>query len=208
VIPMLAWELVPSRGVIANAAEQFGRRLWAPTVVVTLILFGGFLHYLALGLPGVVGYDHNMTLPVAWEEMGRLVEDLEHTTEKTTGHEALVVGMDKYYIASQMAFYRRDALNPQEGVENTTSSNLFYGNGLMYEYWFPSREQNGRTLILVSFDVKGLEYKVVAARVRSLGPIREQSITKNGRTVGHFFYRLAYGYHAGQDKGRLSKMQR
>ncbi len=201
VIPMLAWELVPSRGVIANAAEQFGRRLWAPTVVVTLILFGGFLHYLALGLPGVVGYDHNMTLPVAWEEMGRLVEDLEHTTEEMTGQEPLVVGMDKYYIASQMAFYRRDALNPQEGVVNTTS-NLFYGNGLMYEYWFPSREQNGRTLILVSFDAKALEYKVVAARVRSLGPIQEQSITKNGRTVGHFFYRLAYGYHAGQDKER------
>jgi dolichol-phosphate mannosyltransferase len=97
--------------------------------------------------------------------------------------------MDKYALASELAFYRRHG---SKGVEQTSSRHHFGGSGLMYGFWFPPREHAGRTLLLISLDRTNLERQNIP-RWATLGPLEERRISKYGRHVP-YFYRIARGY--------------
>lgn len=168
--------------------ETVGRQLWPLTLVAIVLLFGGFLHYVTIGLPGA-GVAGDMDLPVAWEELGRDVEQLAERIKADLGAEPLVVGMDKYAVASELAFYRRHG---REGVEQTSSRHHFGGSGLMYGFWFPPRQHAGRTLLLVSLDRANLERQNIPRWAR-LGPIEERRVPKHGWCV-RYFCRTAYDY--------------
>lgn len=165
-----------------------GGRLWAITLAALVLLFGGFLHYLTIGLPGV-GIDNSMTLPTAWEEIGRDVELLENQIEQEHGVEPLVVGMDRYRIASELAFYRRAG---REGIEQTCGRHLFGGNALMYFFWFEPEQQAGRLLLLVGLDREDLDRPNIPRWAR-LDPIQERIVHKHGLEV-RYFCRIAYEY--------------
>ena len=53
--------------------------------------------------------------------------------ESSTGKEPLRVGMDRYSLSSEVAFYDPD----QDAVRNTAGRSLFGFDSLMYELWFP-----------------------------------------------------------------------
>ena len=95
---------------------------------------------------------------------------LEEQIGKDLGIEPLVVGMDKYALASELAFYRRHG---KEGVEQTSSRHHFGGSGLMYGFWFPPQQYAGRTLLLISLDRTNLERQNIPRWAR-LGPIEER----------------------------------
>lgn len=168
--------------------DAFGRRLWPFTLVASVLVFGGFLHYLSLGLPGV-GIDKALGLPAAWEELGLDVERLAEQVRSDLGAEPLVVGMDKYALASELAFYRRHG---QKGVELTSSRHHFGGSGLMYGFWFPPRQYAGWTLLLISLDRRNLERQNIPRWAR-LDPIEERTVFKFGRSV-RYYYRVAHDY--------------
>jgi len=175
----------------------FGARLWRPTVVVTMLVFGVMLHYMTLGLP-MVGYDQEMRLPVGWKELAVEVERIEEKVEKETGREPLVVGMDRYNIASQLAFYREDPTampgDPDEGVAHTMAGGHLFGNtSLMYEFWFPRSTLGGRTLILVSDDIDDVSRERTTVNFDRLDPVEEIVVRKNGIETGRYFVRVAYG---------------
>ncbi len=77
---------------------------------------------MSLGIPGM-SFRKDSPNPVAWKEMAKSVAEIK------TPSKPLIVGMDKYMIASELAFYLKD-------VENVSSSNLFGSDGLMYGFWF------------------------------------------------------------------------
>jgi hypothetical protein len=119
----------------------------------------------------------------------------------------MVVGMDKYFTASEVAFYSRQDLpeSPQ-----TASQNLFGGDALMYDWWSPAREQYGRRLLLLSFKQKDLADPRLAPWLKEAGPVQEQGVEKGGRPVLRFYYRVVrYGAPAPEKRygpvGRWSK---
>jgi len=187
-LPALArWISTASAGV-PGRLEIVSRRLWPVTLAATVLLFGGFLHYITIGLPGA-GVDDDMDLPVAWEELGRDVEQLAERIEADLGIKPLVVGMDKYAIASELAFYRRHG---RDGVEQTSSRHHFGGSGLMYGFWFPPRQHAGRTLLLVSLDRTNLERQNIPRWAR-LDPVEERKVSKH-RWYVRYFFRIAHDY--------------
>jgi len=206
VLPLLSLNMTPVPGQKIKSLQRFGQRLWLPTVVVTLLLFGGVMHYLALGIPGV-GHLPRMRLPVAWEEMGAAIEDIEDQVKRQTGKQPLVVGMDKYFTASQLAFYRLRSMGKEheqpweEAVLNTSGRHLFNASSLMYAYWLPKQDQVGRTVVMVGLQSKKLQDKGVQGYFRSLGPIEEASLIKHGQDAGRFYYRIGYGYHHAHHAG-------
>jgi dolichol-phosphate mannosyltransferase len=194
ILPVLAKQISPVGGLPTFRLKAFTQRLWVLMFAAMMVIYGGILHYASIGLPGVP-YRTNTVHPVAWEEMGEKVEQIEDEIEAKTGEEPLVVGMDKYFIASEMAFYRRDRMEGvHEGIEHTCSRNLFGRDGLMYAWWFPDDAQVSRTLVLVSTNTDNLSDDGIAKHVRHLSPVQEVGITKNGAPAGRFFYRIGYGY--------------
>ena len=196
-VPLLAWQMAPSAGACRAGQQAWGGRIWQAVIVASVLAYGVFFHYLTLGLPGIP-YPRDFSM-VGWSDLGRQVEALEEKLEHKTGVEPLVVGLDKYRIASQLAFYRtRDESESNghkpEGVLQTAGQHLFGGSSLMYERWFPIDQQAGRTMILVDDELEDLQRRSLARSFERLSPIHPLDVHAGSQITGRFYYRIGYGY--------------
>jgi dolichol-phosphate mannosyltransferase len=190
-LPVIAFAIAtpPAR---ASRALQWVRVSWPATLVVMLLIYGAGFYYLASGIPGVSPADTHMELvPLGWRDFGAQIDAVAEDARAKYGPETLVVGMDRYAIASELAFYSRDQ---STSVASTSSAHLFDDMGLMYEQWFPAQQQTGRTLVLVAWDVDALSDARLAKHVAALDPIHEGTLTRNGRLVRHYYFRVVHGY--------------
>ena len=186
-------EMARSLAVQADAAASRTRtaaRAWAATLLALLLLYGAGLYHLALGLPGV-GYPAALRLPVGWRELGAEVDAIAAQLEREDGRRPLRVGMDHYFIASELAFY-----DAGDGAAEAVGRHLFGLHDLMYERWSPASGADDQALVLVSFDRADLESALVDRFAEGLEPIREHPIERDGRGVGRFFSRVARRYRA------------
>jgi len=172
------------------------RAAWMPTILGLLLIYGAGLHYLVLGLPGV-GYDkHIEVIPVGWRDLSAHILETADAYREKTGIEPLIVGMDRYAIASELSFY--GGAHMATGLQ-TANSHLFGGMGLMYGQWLPPKSQDGRNLLLVAFSPGELDDKFIRARVESLGPIEDDALTRDGVLIRHYYHRMAFNYRARDD---------
>lgn len=165
------------------------KRLWVPTVASTLVVYGLGLHYLAIGLPMTYSIGTIRTLPVAWQELGQTVGLIQNSVEQASGEPALLIGMDRYFLASQIAFYNRMSKDP---VNSSVGSGVLGKNSLMYNYWFQPADLQGKNAILVSLKRHELEQDSLSARFHHLTEIQQQEVVKQGVAVGSFYYRIGY----------------
>jgi dolichol-phosphate mannosyltransferase len=187
-LPALAAGIAHSLGGTGKAV----RRVWVPTVVVMLSLYGAGLFYLTRGIAGVGYGRHAELVPVGWRELGRDVGAIAGDIARRTGTDPLIVGMDRYAIASELAFYRPDRA---KAVGETSSAHLFGQVGLMYERWFPAAGQGGRQLLLIAWNSADLSDAAVGAHVERLDPIQQGLLMRDRQPIRPFYYRAAYGYH-------------
>ena len=192
-LPAIAWTLTATEPA-AHLASLRLRRPWLVTVAVLLFTYGAALHFLVLGLPGI---GHSgiplKSLPIGWKEFSAQVERIESDLEKETGEEPLRVGMDRYFLSSQIAFYDPD----KDAVRNTAGRSLFGMDSLMFDRWVTPEAASGRNVLLVSRRSNGpIAAEAVADRFRTLGPIQEHIVYKDGIPVNRFYYRIGYGYKA------------
>lgn len=188
-VPALAcW--IAGEGVQMRASSARIHAAWLPTGVATLVLLGGCLHYLVLGLPGV-GPGTNMELvPIGWRQLGEKINAIAAQLPGTSGR-PLVVGMDRYALASEIAFYSPDRA---VSVARTASVSLFGGIGLMYQQWFPDDSERGRTLLVVAWRAGDLSAQNLGSHAESLLPIQSLPLIRDGELIRRVYYRVAYGY--------------
>ncbi len=195
-IPILAAFMAMEKGSFLN---DLCRRWWQPTAVAMLVIYGLALHYYSLGLPGVATFRHPFLS--GWDGLARQIEKIVDKDQKKDGKRPVVVGMDKYQIASGLAFYRykNEIASGQKGsahaIAETTAWNIFGWNGLMYDYWFPPTSLDGRDLLLVASSKEDIADRVFASYVRKIGPVREVNVTMNGYAIDQYYVRLVRGYH-------------
>ncbi len=187
--------LVAARLSAAFAAPAPADRLIRWSALATGALLGvgylSLLQYLAFGLPGV-GYTHRTELlPVGWPQLARTLESQANALRHAQPARVLVVGLDRDFIASEAAFYASD---PAQAVRTTTGAHLFGGISLMYAYWFPVKEQDGATLLLVSFDPKDLDSVRARRHCRPLGPVQTAWLQVNGKRVRPYYTQVGYQF--------------
>ncbi|MDP9065633.1 MAG: glycosyltransferase family 39 protein, partial [Pseudomonadota bacterium] len=90
------------RAAVGSAAA------WVSTLLMAEVLYSVGLFYLAVGIPGVGYSAHMELLPVGWRGFGEQIEQLRNTLRETSHRDVLVVGMDRYAIASEASFYAHD----------------------------------------------------------------------------------------------------
>jgi dolichol-phosphate mannosyltransferase len=169
------------------------RAAWTPTLLALLVIYAAGLHYLVLGLPGI-GYGEQMHLvPIGWRDLGQQVNSIAKEIGRTTGAEPLVVGMDRYAIASEVAFYGNDdaAMAPE-----TSAAHLFGWTGLMYARWVPVELQAGRTLLLVTWKPEDLADSCVESHADRLGPVKVGVLAHDSTVIRLYYYRVLYGYRS------------
>jgi dolichol-phosphate mannosyltransferase len=190
-LPAMAFVMV-NEDLRASRFATWIRAAWMPTIIVMLLIYGAGLHYLVLGLPGV-GYDkHIEAIPVGWRDLSAHVIETADASRKETGNEPLIVGMDRYAIASELAFY--GAAHTATEFQ-TANSYLFGGMGLMYAQWLPPAAQDGRNLLLVAWSAGELDDRFIHARVERLGPIEDDVLMRDGVLIRHYYHRMAFNFH-------------
>jgi dolichol-phosphate mannosyltransferase len=153
---------------------------WAATLAVLLLVYAVALDYLVLGIPGIGYSEHMEVSPVGWRDLGRQVSALAYDERRKTGVEPLVVGMDRYATASELAFYAPDR---ERAVAQTSASHLFGGAGLMYEQWFPLKSSEGRTLLLVALKPQDLADPSLESHADRLEAAHEGVLLRHGKVV-------------------------
>jgi dolichol-phosphate mannosyltransferase len=190
IVPALA-HAIASPGAVRM--PQWLGRAWGATAVVMLLIYGATLHYLTLGPAGLPYSRQMLVLPVAWRDLGTQVDAIATRLRSADGPDPLVVGLNRYMLSSELAFYARD---PARAAQDTASQNLFGLSGLMYERWFPGAEQDGRTLLLVALNPTELADARLRPYATSLGELKAGVLRRNGRVVSEYFYREAAGYRS------------
>jgi dolichol-phosphate mannosyltransferase len=165
------------------------RRLWGPTIIILLMIYGLGLHYLVLGFPMVGHLGNIRTLPVAWKEFGKEAGLVERNVEASTGQNVLLIGTDRYFITSELAFYNRQ---DRDSVSTAVGRGALGGDSLMYDYWFKPADLQGKTVVLYGLNKNEVENGSLGRYFSRLSEIKEQVVTKRGVLVGSFFYRIGY----------------
>jgi dolichol-phosphate mannosyltransferase len=204
VLPAIA-KLIATKSVAPVFGKLSFHGGWRQTLATVLVIFGGGLHYMAIGLPGVSyrGGAHMRDFPVAWRELGQQVERIRQDARGPGDQSPLLAGLDKYFIASELAFY----IPGNAGAEHSAGRGLFQidaadggsekSGSLMYDYWFPAEKQTGRTIVMVSFNAAQLETPAVISRFKEVGQVKSESVVRDGDVLGQFFYRTGYDYRSG-----------
>jgi dolichol-phosphate mannosyltransferase len=190
-VPALAASIVEFGKPGVQGFRAWLHSAWGPTAVIMILLLGTGLHYLALGLPGV-GYSNHLELvPVGWRDLGRQVQALAADLRKETGLEPVIVGMDRYELASQLTFYAPDHAR---SVNETSSRNLFGAEGLMYGRWAKNLEIGDRPLLLVAWDPHDIADEFTVPYATAVGPMQTGYLARDGVGIRDFHYRIAKGY--------------
>jgi dolichol-phosphate mannosyltransferase len=166
---------------------------WKPTIVVTMLLFAGLLHYLVLTLPGLP-YNNFAAENYFWREASAVLERVEGDLRQSTRQEPLVVGMSRFSVASSLAFYDR-----ARGITNIRSQNMLGKKAVMFDVWYPSQAPTTRPIILVAAHRRELDERhwngvALDQMLDHLGPIQSQEILRDGKLLRHVYYRIAQGY--------------
>lgn len=165
------------------------RKSFVATTVALTVGYGISFYFVALVIPET-SLRKTVGLLLAWRTLGKQVEEVERSVERSTGSEPLIVGMDTNALSSELAFYDPDG----DGAGETGGSNLFHRRSLMYSHWFPKDQQQGRNLVLVSRAADDLEREIIHERAERLGDITELVLKQNGAFVDKVYYRILYGY--------------
>jgi dolichol-phosphate mannosyltransferase len=191
-LPAMAFAMIAVDANISRLSAWI-RAAWMPTMIAMLLIYGAGLHYLVFGLPGLGYGKHIEVVPVAWRNLSAHIIETANAYARPGGAPVLLVGMDRYAIASELAFY--GGARTPSGLE-TANSHLFGGMGLMYERWMPPEAQEHRNLLLVAWTQGELQDKAIEAHVGRLGPIEDDVLVRDGILIRHYYHRLAFDYHA------------
>jgi dolichol-phosphate mannosyltransferase len=200
-LPLLGWAITR-----ADSLRRFGlgtaMRLTAGVVIGgLLVIYAAFSYYMVLGIPGVP-YPKSFSRAVGWPEVTRELHAIHDRLALETGAAPVIVGMDKYNIASEVSFFgtAEYAAAGQVPLRATTIKALS-GDALMFAYWDPPEQFRGRTLVMVSRRREALATERLAPYFRELDgvihslPLANSGYGGNGRRIADVFYRIGYAYH-------------
>lgn len=172
-----------------------------PSLIAFFALVLAFLpHYLSLGLPGVPNIQTTFT--GGWKDLARQVEIKVGKMKESTGTWPVVVGMDKYQIASSLSFYRT-LINHEQGrdekqriLHDTASWRLLGYHGLMYEFWFDPQDYDGRHVLMVASKKSriGSEFVERYGVHWGAGEVEDVYVSKNGEVFGHYYMQEVKAY--------------
>jgi dolichol-phosphate mannosyltransferase len=198
-LPFLAKLMSPEALRFKNWMPVYGYRPWKNTAIGLILLYGAAFNYLVLGFPGLP-YPPNL-LGLGWRELSAQIEAKVNAIQKITGQRPLVVGMDIDRINSWLAFYRGRSSplavgrHTNVGAYETSGRHLFGKKSNMYLYWFPGKEQEDKTMILVGRNPADLTGPNVEARIEHGYSVHKIEIKRRGSLILRQYYRIVEGYH-------------
>jgi dolichol-phosphate mannosyltransferase len=193
ILPLIALRISGAAILDSEIKTQLVARRWIVSTAVLLVFFACGFGYLLAGMPGIIK-ESGMKFPVAWREYGDRIESLESRIKSETDLEPIIIGLDKYWLASQASFYDAEEDDDNDLVPEIAGEYLVGGNSLMWNIWVSPRMASGRPGLLVSFDQDKLGQDWVTRHFSKLSEINKEILTNSKEEIGHFYWRIGYNY--------------
>jgi dolichol-phosphate mannosyltransferase len=207
ILPLIAVDISGFGKLVSQSEKSTIALRWSVNIAGLLIFYTVGFGYLVIGMPGMA-QTGGMKFPIAWKMYGERVEKIESKLEMETGSEPIIIGMDKYWLASEASFYdvedssvlqsihgdRSLHDNDRELLPEVAGENLVGGNSLMWNFWISPQMTTGRNAVLVSFNREKLEKSWVMSHFTKLSEISREMLMENGREIGLFYWRTGYNY--------------
>ena len=200
-VPVMAWRLgtpVTGAGAFWNWLNK--RTVWYAMGLVLLVCYAVILQHLAFGIPGLP-YPAKLRVPVGWRAMAAALAATAERVEKETGKECLYIGMDKYFVTSELAFYDKE-----DGSSEAAGRHLLGATSLMYRYWFMPTDFAGSPVILVSLQPDTLKAPYIARRFGEMSEITAHELKRGDQVVGKFYYAVGLDYRPPMTGYRRAKL--
>ena len=199
-LPLLGWALVHAGALTRVWLGTVLRRSAGPVVGGLLVAVSLVSYHLVLGIPGAP-YPGAFARFMGWQAATAELRSVQARLQTETGMAPVVVGLDKYNTASQIAFYGAPAYSaPGQAALRATSLETFNGNALMFSYWDPPASLAGRSLILVARERADLATGRLAPNFTALDEaihplaLGNTGPGGNGRTIDTYYYRIGHGF--------------
>jgi dolichol-phosphate mannosyltransferase len=199
-LPMLGWAIVQGPAMARARLGQALRGLAGPVIGLLLVAYAAASYHLVLGIPGLP-YTGAFARFRGWQQATAELRAVQARVQQETGASPVVVGLDKYNTASQVAFYgAAPSVPPGQPALKATSLATFNDNALMFSYWDPPASLAGRPLILVAREREDLATGKLGAKFTALDEAIHPLALGNtrpggsGRHIDTYYYRIGYGF--------------
>jgi dolichol-phosphate mannosyltransferase len=168
-------------------------RYWLWTLLVLCVVYSGVI--------AVIGYGVTFNLPsrlssallvkfIDWEQLTKKMIAISDQTEQATGIHPVWLPLDRYNIASELAFYQAKLARPKPYA--ISGSHVFGDESLMYRYWSDPRSLYGKNLVLISDNPSLLDNPLIKQRSNALSPVRSFWTFTQGSVIPIrlFYYQL------------------
>ena len=193
-LPCLADQIVSFSPGGAARWRVILHKSWRPTFVILAAAYLVVLTYLGPGIP-FVGFSEKSKRFIGWGNMGQQIVALNDQIAAQTGERAIVVGMDKHNISSELAFYAR--AEGSRAAEQVVGRDSFGMESLMFRYWDREVSLEGKTLLLVARKESELRGEAITRWFRSVDAPKEIVTTRHGKRVGRYVYRIGRQFRDG-----------
>lgn len=214
-LPLAGWTITHAGALRKRQWTAVVHRLARPLPAALLMANAMLLYYIALGIPGVP-YPTSSARTLGWADAARHIQQVHDRLALAGGNAPIVVGMDKYFTASQLSYHANrlvsDAKGRRDGEQGpmkvTAKGAVFGGNGLMFKYWSAGQSFAGRSFIMVSRNAAALEsenlaiyFRVLDAEIHPL-PMVHDGPGANGQLIARYYYRIGYDYRPAKSADR------
>lgn len=180
---------------------------WIVTGMCLLLTYSVFLSYLLNDFPDL----HIKKLLVnnlSWRNLAFEINKIADKTEKQYQTPPIIVGLDRYYINSELSFYQ-SLLSHQHIVSKPypmIGRHIFNRTSLMYQYWYPNPLPDESILMLVATGPKYFEIPMIKNNTTILTDIQTiQALTqRKDKVIQKFYYQIVKTHSALNEKVKLS----
>ena len=187
-IPLMSYALSPNSNFVNKVLFT---KLTLYSAAVLCLIYGGLLHYAALGLP--ITTNTHVTNHYFWKQAAEELSIIEKQITQETGQKPLIVGLSKWSIASSLRFYDTD-----KQVDNIVSRNAVGRTASMYEQWTTPNKWDGHPVIFIAFNKAELNAPELTNYAENLRQTEQLDINTNNNKLRELNYRIAEHYRTNQ----------
>ena len=163
-------------------------KYWILTGMVLLTSYTCMLGCIRLGWPDIA-YRSFLTKFIDWDDFQKQVSRIAFDAEKNTKSSIVLLPIDRYGIASELAFYQAKDMRSSYPI---VGSDLFGYESLMYRYWSYGMDFSDKTIMLITNSSQTLNQVIMQNKVIALSEARTfwAHNQGHGANISPYYYQM------------------
>ncbi|KTD33741.1 dolichyl-phosphate mannosyltransferase [Legionella nautarum] len=188
IVPWLSLLIVSNQKIMSITF----RKSWVITCFFLLVIYSSLIYCILLDKPEKIRHTLFEKL-IPWDNFTWKIHTIAQKWKSKTHQTPIILPLDTYNIASELAFYQQKYLN--QGKINTLYKvigwHVFGFNSLMYKYWEDVGGIQNENIILISQKMTAFSYPQLDQKLISLSSIKPiHYYDKNGHRSLVFYYKF------------------